>query len=485
MSTKIRRSGALIAISIAVTTVWIWSVFQPPASPDPISERFRLADVTIINPMVERLTGASLSVADGTLTLGTREINATEIDKFRGMYVLPGFVDMHSHMPPDNALRLTGHYGLLMIAHGVTTIRDAGDLDGTAVPAARRLSEQRLPFPNVTSCGPFVSNGISIWPNTLQLTTPEQAEEVASQISAGGHTCIKAYEGLTPEITAALIDSAKHKSLQLIGHVPVEYTIEQSGIIDVQHFFGVQPPLSLRGRTVRFRADDWGGVTDARIDNLVQYIVENEIRNTPTISLAKGILQYENYNDGAADMSNYLPALFADVIWHPEVGLPVYRSIGPMTLAMTRSALPQKLDLLKRLSDANAVLHIGTDTGQPFSPPGMSYWRELKIFESAGIDPEKVLEYATSAARRSLGMEKIYLAEGAPADLLIFAEDPTESLDNLETLQAIVVGGRLYEREQLQAAIDRSLDHYASWPLANIADWTARRTIATSLSGFD
>ncbi len=485
MSRTIRRSGAAAAIIVAALAVWPWSVFQPPSLPNPISERFTLTGVTVINPMHDRKPGTSIRVAEGKIAHETVNTDSPQIDKYRGMFVLPGFVDMHAHMPPDNALRLTGHYGLLFAAHGVTTIRDAGDLDGTAVPAARHLSTQRLPFPSVTSCGPFVSNGVSIWPNTLQLTAPEQAADIASQIAADGHTCIKAYEGLTPDITAALISAAEDNSLQLIGHVPVEYTIEQSGIIDVQHFFGVQPPATLRGQSVRFRADDWGGVNDARLDELIQYIVDNDIRNTPTISLAEGLLRYASYDEGAADVSKYLPGLFADVIWHPEEGLPVYRNIGPMTLAMTRSALPQKLALLKRLSDEEAVLHIGTDTGQPFSPAGIAYWRELRMFERAGIAPEQVLQYATNTARKSLGLSEIYLAEGTPADFLIFAKDPTESLDHLETLEAVVIGGRLYEREQLEEAINESLDHYASWPLAQIADWTARRTIATSLSGFD
>jgi hypothetical protein len=47
------------------------------------------------------------------------------------------------------------------------------------------------------------------------------------------------------------------------------------------------------------------------------------------------------------------------------------------------------------------------------------------------------------------------LKPGAPADFLVFKEDPTKNLDAFDSLQAVVVDGRFYYRTQLEDAILR------------------------------
>jgi hypothetical protein len=112
------------------------------------------------------------------------------------MYVLPGLADMHAHLPPRNPLKLTSYFLLLNLAHGVTSIRDAGDLDGTSLIGQREATVENYPGPRVFPCGPFVSAGVRKWANTVLLTGPGDAERAAAQLKADGFHCIKAYDGL-------------------------------------------------------------------------------------------------------------------------------------------------------------------------------------------------------------------------------------------------------------------------------------------------
>jgi hypothetical protein len=50
--------------------------------------------------------------------------------------------------------------------------------------------------------------------------------------------------------------------------------------------------------------------------------------------------------------------------------------------------------------------------------------------------------------------------QGAPADLLIFREDPTRDLAALSTLEAVVAQGRLYPKEMLDQALARWHAHF-------------------------
>jgi predicted amidohydrolase len=122
-------------------------------------DRFQIAGVTVINPMHDRRADATIELA-GRAIAGISDTHAVPPAEFAGCFALPGLVDMHVHLPPDNALKLTQGAALLYLLHGVTSIREAGDLDGTAVAAARRLtSEAAHPVPRVFCCGPFVGAG--------------------------------------------------------------------------------------------------------------------------------------------------------------------------------------------------------------------------------------------------------------------------------------------------------------------------------------
>ncbi len=52
------------------------------------------------------------------------------------------------------------------------------------------------------------------------------------------------------------------------------------------------------------------------------------------------------------------------------------------------------------------------------------------------------------------------IKEGAPADLLIFAKDPTNSLENLNSLQAVIADGRLYTKETLDECMAQYRSHF-------------------------
>ena len=59
------------------------------------------------------IDGGLFSAVGGDIGPGRREIDAT------GMFVLPGFVDMHAHLTPGELL--------LNLAAGVTSVRDVGN----------------------------------------------------------------------------------------------------------------------------------------------------------------------------------------------------------------------------------------------------------------------------------------------------------------------------------------------------------------------
>ena len=60
----------------------------------------------------DRRAGATLDISSGAIA-GISDTPAVPPSEFASCFALPGLVDMHVHLPPDNALKLTQGAALL------------------------------------------------------------------------------------------------------------------------------------------------------------------------------------------------------------------------------------------------------------------------------------------------------------------------------------------------------------------------------------
>ena len=296
---------------------------RPAPPPIAATGKFQLDGVTVVNPMQDRRSNATIEVSSGAVAaiLDTQGPGPRD---FAGCFALPGLIDMHVHLPPDNGLKLTPSAALLYLQHGVTTIREAGDLDGTAVAAARKLERDGAhPVPRLFSCGPFVGAGKAGFKNTILLedASARAADAAAVRVKATGATFLKFYEGLTEPMIRALEQACARHGLKMMGHVPAGMRYEDARIAEVQHFFGVPLPQTLERDTLLNRSCDWHAVDERRMDEIVEATLKHGIANTPTIVTNQQMLCYRDFDIArrAPAMRN-VPPFYLDVIWHPERG---------------------------------------------------------------------------------------------------------------------------------------------------------------------
>jgi imidazolonepropionase-like amidohydrolase len=131
------------------------------------------------------------------------------------------------------------------------------------------------------------------------------------------------------------------------------------------------------------------------------------------------------------------------------------------------------------LHAAGVPVLAGSDAGNPFVVPGASLEAELGHLVDAGLSPEEAWLAATRRAATALGRPALgRLALGAPADLLVFRDDPTRDLAALATLEAVVADGRLYPKEALDAALARQRADFDGPLRATLSRWGARLLVA-------
>jgi hypothetical protein len=424
---------------------------------------------------VEGTPERTISVRHGAI-FAIRDPDPGDDRRFAGCVATPGLIDSHQHLPPANALGLSGLFCLLNLLHGVTSVLDAGDSDGSSVPAARRmLIEGLLPGPRVLTCGPFIARPPREWPNTILLEDPVTPATVVQAAVDRGAQVIKLYEALTRSDIAGLTAAAADRGLRAIGHVPAALDIEDAGVPEVQHFFGVPTVASRRGAPgLLARLADWHAVDESRLQEVVAGSVSRGIAHTPTLVVTEGVLRAQE--PGA--LEPHLPRLYPDVVWNRHSGISTYRGMSETEVSLLRDSLPKKLELLGRLHRAGVPLFLGTDVQQPYVPPGASLHREMELFESAGISPAEIMSMVTARAGERLGVPGLgSLSPGAPADLLLLDADPSARISALGSLRAVVVGGRLLETATLRAAVERQLHHYRRPLIDRASVIGARRTM--------
>jgi len=471
MSMSLRKAFAIVAsialAVIALVAALYYSALGTVRAPRVAATDFVLPDVTIVTPRIERLSHQDVGITGGRIErVGPAALvpSPSALKEFRGMYVVPGLFDMHMHFPPDTILHLTDHALLLYLAHGVTGVRVLGDLTGTADSAARAALAHGVPGPEMFTCGPFVvgSNALR-WPNSIIMNRPEDAEAIVERIRAAGNVCVKAYEDLSPEKLRALREAAAKREMALPGHVPYGLDYVAGDVPEVQHYFGVPKPSTLKRDHLIDRSFDWSSVDDVRLDEVVQATLRNGTINLPTLVSTSQFLSFRDV--GAARTTaaaRLLPRLFRDVVWDPRNGTATWRGVD-RRIPEIEDSHRKKLELTRRLFEAGAPLLIGTDAGQPFVPFGLSVHLEMREFVAAGIPIEDVWAIATWKAADRLGRSDLgRVRAGAQACLIVFREDPTTDFAALTTMEAVIVDGKLYRHSELDhalAAWDRHFDN--------------------------
>ncbi|MGH7821343.1 MAG: hypothetical protein ACREQ9_16380, partial [Candidatus Binatia bacterium] len=133
--------GIVLLAALGFACAFGGGVFAPEPKLDG-RRNFTLAGVTIVNPGKGRREGSTLRVDGDRVESISRDTSASQpLERFRGATVVPGLIDMHVHYwsaEPEA-------FGLLLLRHGVTSVRDAGDSEAAIFDTRRRIEAGELP----------------------------------------------------------------------------------------------------------------------------------------------------------------------------------------------------------------------------------------------------------------------------------------------------------------------------------------------------
>src|SRR5690606_9905413 len=126
-------------------------------------------------------------------------------------YIIPGWSEMHAHIPVVNELAPMQEVLMLYLANGITTIR--GMLGN---PKHLELREQ-IQKGEILGHN-FTTSGATL--NGNNVTSPERGSEMVQEKKAAGYDFLKIHPGINNESFSSLANTANEIGMPMAGHVP-------------------------------------------------------------------------------------------------------------------------------------------------------------------------------------------------------------------------------------------------------------------------
>lgn len=387
----------------------------------------------------------------------------------QGGYLMPGLTDMHVHVKEENEL-------LLLLAHGVTTVRDMWGTRGLQLrlgfPDQLEMRSQiqsgELLGPTLYTSGPVMEGEPKTNPMMPVIKSPEQAAASVRQQKSLGYDFIKVYDQLTPEVYAAILQTAEEEDILVVGHAPRKVGLDNilgAGQTTIEHLSG-------------YIDNDAGEYLIAE-ESLAEYAVmtrEAAVWICPTIGVyqkhvAKADLDALESQPEMAFVSPRMKILWRYMFRPGAMGNISYVGDYP-------ARIDEMFTQMTRILHENGVgIILGTDAGNPYVVHGASLLDELDYLVAAGFNPYEALAAGTRNAADSLGRLDEFgtISEGKRADLILLKDNPLEDVTHVRTRLGVMVRGHWFTENDLQTMVAELLQSYSPslldriWPLGLIA----------------
>ena len=394
----------------------------------------------------------------------------------QGKFLVPGLWDMHVHIAGLNADPAWSKQVLLplLLANGVTGVRDmGGDLD-TLLTWKREIEAGTLVGPHIVACGPFLVGSGNKTAEQYPIANVDEARAAVRDLKRRGAEFIKIISVPSKEVFFAVADEAKKQNIPFAGHLPFQVSAQEAsnaGMRSIEHLLYSAFSLSFSSKENDLRvrliaAEDKGDSvawekiaheSDATYDKekaaqLFQTLKRNGTWVTPTLASLDITAHPEDWSADDPQLAFVPPSLakqWRDSMQDPEM---------KVRAAWLARQAANDWRLTGELHHAGIPLLVGSDSLDAFVIPGESLHRELGELVRAGLTPAEALSAATSGAATFLGREHDTgtIETGKIADLVLLDGSPLESIANTQRVNAVVRAGVYLDRGELDKLLTQA-----------------------------
>lgn len=448
----------------------------------PAAQRYDLviAHANVVDVETGRVrTDQTLGIREGRIAyLGTAApMTATQTVDARGRYLIPGLWDMHVHFRGGDSLAAANRNLLpLYLAHGITTVRDAG---GDLTPSIFRWREQmaagQLAGPRIFTSGPKLDGPKAFWAGSLEIETPQQISRALDSLQKLGVDYVKLYEStISREAFLGAIAAAEKRGMTTTGHMPYTVTLREAagqGLDATEHLYYLFKACSNREDSITaavqasLRTSKPLGLfavlpavyrtyDPAVAAETYRLLKQRRTAVVPTLFIQKLLTELPTTDHARDTMLAYIAPSIQRTYSRRLAGA---RAQSPATRAFNQQLGARFTSLVPQLQAAGVTLLAGSDSGasNSYVYPGASLLGELELMVAAGLTPIQALQAATINGARFLKADQRSgtIAVGKEADLVLLDRNPLENIGHLRRVQAVVSRGRLYSAPELRRLV--------------------------------
>jgi imidazolonepropionase-like amidohydrolase len=458
-----------------------------------IAEGVVIRDVNIVSTYSGAITPhMAVVIANGTIKqiLSDTKVrltgSATAIEA-TGKFVVPGFLNMHTHSIL-NANKPVTDWPLL-VANGITGIREMA-----GAPPFIALAKQ---INSDSAAGKIDAPEIVAMAGTLVINADaSQAQSIVQANQMMGADFIKMVRS-TSDATLAILAAARSAAIPVAGHLSPSvsavassragwHSIEHLGagegilvdcssdedniraaVVDANPSVSITPRAALTTdpllSVAAMQAPLYQQILDtydaSKCEAVTQAFIANDTWNVPTLVRLRNqeLTADPDYQKDSnliyVDPTTQALWLSSAAQWTAQV---------PMSVSMTYALYyAQQQELVKLLNQRGAKIMAGTDGGI-WNVPGFSLHKEFRELAAAGLSPLEVLQATTLNGAEYLNRQSTMgsVDVGKNADLVILDGDPTVDVANLDLIWAVFLKGRYLSQAILQALKDGVANAY-------------------------
>ena len=420
---------------------------SPPRGPvDIVVEGNKITEIAVVGYPGVKINPNSRP----KLKNGGKELDAN------GMFLLPGFIDMHGHIGGVAQGADWDYVFKLWMAHGITTVREPSgrSIDWT-LDLKRKSAKNTIVAPRIFAYTGFGQTTKDFNPlNDSPITTPEDARKWVQANAKNGADGIKFF-GAEPEIMAAALDENKKLGLgSACHHAQISVArwnvlhSARAGLTTMEHWYGLPEalfddrtvqnyPLDYNYQNEQHRFEEagklWAQAAKPYSDHwnkVMNELLDLDFTLDPTF----------NIYEASRDLQRARRAE-----WHEEYTLPsLWKFYEPSKISHgsywhdwgTEQEVAWKknyqlwMTFVNEYKNRGGRVTTGSDSGFIYQLYGFAYIRELELLREAGFHPLEVVRSATLNGAEALGWaDKIGSVQiGKLADFVIVEENPLKNL---------------------------------------------------------
>jgi len=396
-----------------------------------------VVDGRIVPNSTVTITGETISgiTRNGAAPKGARIVDG------RRKFLIPGLWDMHAHIQGNEKAWLP-----LFIANGVTGIRDMGaDLD-FILEVREATASGRTLGPRIIAAGPILDDAPGDWPFRIRVRNADEGRAAVQLLKRRGVDLIKVHNYTPRDVFFAIVDEARQENLPVAGHVPLKVTIQEgidAGMVSIEHFAEDGRVWKACSGGPKYRPE--------ACRPFFEMLARRRVWQTPTLlALAELPVIGTPASAISRDQLAYANKRFLEM------------QAGNQSFFLKR---PEVLGILKNLAEVGKVVTrdmaaagVGILAGCDAMIAGFCVHDELAKMVDGGMTPFAALQTATINPARYLGRESTLgtIAPGRSADLVLLDANPLEDIANVRRIRAVVTGGRLLDRGELDRLLTQA-----------------------------